>query len=73
MNFVADMDIGDGELEDIDDLGNENELHFNDGLADNEGIADTEFNTTMKMNTTILVVLIKMKNNRTIFWWSWSR
>ena len=53
-------------MNDIDDLGNEDELHLNDGLADTQVLLITEFNTNMKMNTTILVILIKVKNNRTI-------
>ena len=40
MNLVADMDIDDDELEEIDDLGNEDELHLNDRLADNKGITN---------------------------------
>ena len=40
MNVVADMDIDDDELEDINDLGDEDQLHLNDGLADNQCIAD---------------------------------
>ena len=39
MHLVADMDIDDDELEDIDDLGDASELQLNDGLADNIGIA----------------------------------
>ena len=40
VNVVANIDIDDVELEDIDDLGYEDELHLNVGLADNKGIAD---------------------------------
>ena len=42
MNLVAVMDIDDDELGDINDLGYEDELHLNDGLADKEDIADNE-------------------------------
>ena len=31
VNLVADMDIDDNELEDINDLGNADELHLHDG------------------------------------------
>ena len=40
VNLVADMDINDDELEDIDDLGDEDKRHLNDGSADNKCIAD---------------------------------
>ena len=43
VKLVADMDIDDDELEDINDLCNEDELHLNDGLADNKVIADKGF------------------------------
>ena len=53
-------------LEDINDVGDEDKLHLNDGLADNEDIAFNGVQHEHENQHNFLVVLIKMKNNRTI-------
>ena len=42
MRLIVDTNIDEYKIEDINDLGNEDELHLSNGIADNKGISDNE-------------------------------
>ena len=42
MRLIVDTNIDEYEIEDINDMGNEDELHLSNGIADNKGISDNE-------------------------------